>query len=162
MERIASGQPFEVIVDYAHTGDALRKILEVLRVVTRGRLLVVVGAAGDRDPGRRFGVGRAAAEGADFAVFTSEDPRSEDPAAIVAEIGRHAIDAGRRPGTDFVEIEDRRAAIAHALAMARDGDVVAICGKGHERSIIYGDTTLPWDDRVVAREELATLGFSTG
>jgi UDP-N-acetylmuramoyl-L-alanyl-D-glutamate--2,6-diaminopimelate ligase len=162
MERIASGQPFEVIVDYAHTGDALRKILEVLRVVTRGRLIVVVGAAGDRDPGRRFGVGRAAAEGADFAVFTSEDPRSEDPAAIVAEIGRHAADAGRRPGTDFVEIEDRRAAIAHALGIAREGDVVAICGKGHERSIIYGDTTLPWDDRVVAREELARLGFSVG
>jgi UDP-N-acetylmuramoyl-L-alanyl-D-glutamate--2,6-diaminopimelate ligase len=162
MERIASGQPFEVIVDYAHTGDALRKILEVLRVVTRGRLIVVVGAAGDRDPGRRFGVGRAAAEGADFAIFTSEDPRSEDPAAIVAEIGRHAVDAGRRPGTDFIEIEDRRAAIARALGMAREGDVVAICGKGHERSIIYGDTTLPWDDRVVAREELARLGFSAG
>jgi UDP-N-acetylmuramoyl-L-alanyl-D-glutamate--2,6-diaminopimelate ligase len=160
MERIAAGQPFEVIVDYAHTGDALRKILQVLRAVTRGRLIVVVGAAGDRDPGRRFGVGRAAAEGADFAVFTSEDPRSEVPGAIVAEIGRHAADAGRVAFRDFVEIEDRREAIGHALGAAKEGDVVAICGKGHERSIIYGETTLPWDDRVVALEELARLGFS--
>jgi UDP-N-acetylmuramoyl-L-alanyl-D-glutamate--2,6-diaminopimelate ligase len=136
------------------------QILEVLRAVTGNRLIVVVGAAGERDPGRRFGVGRAAADGADFAVFTSEDPRTEDPGAIVAEIGRHATDAGRVAGRDFIEIEDRREAIRHALGMAGDGDVVAICGKGHERSIIYGETTLPWDDRVVAREELAGLGFT--
>ena len=160
MERIDAGQPFEVIVDYAHTGDALRKILEVLRAVTGNRLIVVVGAAGERDPGRRFGVGRAAAEGADFAVFTSEDPRTEDPGAIVAEIGRHAADAGRVAGRDFVEIEDRREAIRHAFSVADAGDVVAICGKGHERSIIYGETTLPWDDRIVAREELARRGFT--
>jgi UDP-N-acetylmuramoyl-L-alanyl-D-glutamate--2,6-diaminopimelate ligase len=162
MERIVAGQPFEVIVDYAHTGDAVRKVLEVLRDVSRGRLIIVVGAAGERDPGRRFGVGRAAAAGADFAVFTSEDPRSEDPAAIVREIGRHAESAGRVRGQDFIEVEDRREAIAVALGRARAGDVVVICGKGHEKSIVYGTESRPWDDRQVAREELARLGHTRG
>ncbi len=159
MERIEAGQPFDVIVDYAHTGDAVRKVLAVLRDVCQGRLIIVVGAAGERDPGRRFGVGRAAAEGADVAIFTSEDPRSEDPAAIVREIGRHAESAGRQRGTDFLEIEDRREAIATALAMARFGDIVVIAGKGHEKSMVYGDQVIPWDDRDVAREELARLGY---
>ena len=159
MERIDAGQPFQVIVDYAHTGDAVRKVLEVLRGVTRGRLMIVVGAAGERDPGRRFGVGRAAAAGADFAVFTSEDPRSEDPAAIVAEIGRHAESAGRVRGKDFVEVEDRREAIAEAFRRASLGDVVVIAGKGHETSMVYGTVSVPWDDRDVAREELGKLGF---
>jgi UDP-N-acetylmuramoyl-L-alanyl-D-glutamate--2,6-diaminopimelate ligase len=136
-------------------------VLEVLRQVTQGRLIIVVGAAGERDPGRRFGVARAAAEGADFAVFTNEDPRSEDPLAIVTEIGRHAEAAGRVRGEDFVEIEDRRAAIAEAFARAQAGDVVAICGKGHEQSMIYGGEAVPWDDREVAREELARLGFGS-
>ena len=162
MERVHAGQPFEVVVDYAHTGDAVRKVLSVLREVSGGRLIIVVGAAGERDPGRRFGVGRAAAEQADYAVFTSEDPRSEDPAAIVREIGDHAVGAGRKRGTDFVEIEDRREAIAHALGRARPGDTVVIAGKGHEQSIIYGERTIPWDDRKVAREELAKLGFGDG
>jgi len=159
MERIEAGQPFDVIVDYAHTGDAVRKVLEVLRDVTGGRLIIVVGAAGERDPGRRFGVGRAAAAGADFAVFTSEDPRSEDPAAIVAEIGRHAENAGRVRGKDFVEVENRREAIAEALRRAGPGDVVVIAGKGHETSMVYGSVVVPWDDRDVAREELGRLGF---
>ncbi len=158
MERIEAGQPFEVIVDYAHTGDAVRKVLEVLRDVCKGNLIVVVGAAGERDPGRRYGVGRAAAEGADFAVFTNEDPRSEDPATIVREIGKHAENAGRTRGSDFLEIEDRREAIAAALARAQAGDIVVICGKGHEKSIVYGTESLPWDDREVTREELARLG----
>lgn len=161
MERIEAGQPFEVIVDYAHTGDAVRKVLEVLRDVTRGRLTIVVGAAGERDPGRRFGVGRAAATGADFAIFTSEDPRTEDPAAIVREIGNHAESAGRQRGTDFIEIEDRREAIAEAFKRARAGDVVVVCGKGHEQSMIYGTESRPWDDRQVAREELAKLGHTS-
>lgn len=160
MERIVCGQPFEVIVDYAHTGDAVRKVLEVLREVGRGRLIIVVGAAGERDPGRRYGVGRAAAEGADFAVFTNEDPRSEDPAAIVREIGRHAEGAGRVRGQDFVEIEDRREAIAEALRRAGAGDIVVVAGKGHEKSIVYGTEARPWDDRDVTRDELGKLGYS--
>jgi UDP-N-acetylmuramoyl-L-alanyl-D-glutamate--2,6-diaminopimelate ligase len=163
MERIDAGQPFEVIVDYAHTGDAVRKVLEVLRdVASGGRLIIVVGAAGERDPGRRFGVGRAAAEGADFAVFTSEDPRSEDPAAIVQEIGRHAEGAGRVRGEDFIEVEDRREAIRAAFERAERGDIVLVAGKGHEQSIIYGTEARPWDDRQVTREELASLGFRAG
>jgi UDP-N-acetylmuramoyl-L-alanyl-D-glutamate--2,6-diaminopimelate ligase len=159
MERISRGQPFEVIVDYAHTGDAVRKVLEVLRDVGRGRLIIVVGAAGERDPGRRYGVGRAAAEGADFAVFTSEDPRSEDPVSIVREIGRHAESAGKVSGTDFLEIEDRREAIAEALRRAEAGDIVVVAGKGHEKSIVYGTEARPWDDREVTRAELAKLGY---
>lgn len=159
MEQIDNGQPFAVIVDYAHTGDAVRKVLEVLRDVTSGRLIIVVGAAGERDPGRRFGVGRAAAEGADFAVFTSEDPRSEDPKAIVREIGRHAESAGKVPGRDFIEVEDRREAISEALGRAKPGDIVVVAGKGHEKSIVYGQESRPWDDRTVTREELARLGY---
>jgi UDP-N-acetylmuramoyl-L-alanyl-D-glutamate--2,6-diaminopimelate ligase len=159
MERIDAGQPFEAVVDYAHTGDAVRKVLSVLREVTQGRIIIVVGAAGERDPGRRFGVGRAAAQEADYAVFTSEDPRSEDPAAIVHEIAEHARNAGRHPGEHFVEVPDRREAIAHALHRAQIGDTVVVCGKGHEQSIIYGETVIPWDDRAVVREELARLGF---
>ena len=162
MERIVAGQPFEVIVDYAHTGDAVRKALEVLRAVAPGRLIIVIGAAGERDPGRRFGVGRAAAEGADFAIFTSEDPRREDPAAIVHEIGRHAESAGRVRGTDFLEIEDRREAIATAFGRAHAGDIVLVCGKGHEQSMVFGTAEVPWDDRQVAREELSRLGHGTG
>jgi UDP-N-acetylmuramoyl-L-alanyl-D-glutamate--2,6-diaminopimelate ligase len=158
MERIDAGQPFTVVVDYAHTGDAVRKVLDVLRGVCEGRLIVVVGAAGERDPGRRFGVARAAAAAADFAIFTSEDPRREDPAAIVREIGRHAASAGRTPGTDFLELEDRREAIREAFRRARPGDLVVICGKGHEQSMIFGAEELPWDDRDVARQELAALG----
>ena len=160
MERIEAGQPFAALVDYAHTGDAVRKVLSVLREVTPGKLILVVGAAGERDPGRRFGVARAAADAADLAVFTSEDPRSEDPAEIVAEIGRHAEQAGRKRGTHFVELPDRREAIAHALDHAGEGDTVVVCGKGHEQSIIYGETVIPWDDRVVLREELAKRGFT--
>lgn len=103
---------------------------------------------------------RAAAAAADYAVFTSEDPRSEDPMAIVREIGDHAQNAGRKRGEDFVELPDRREAIAHALGLAQEGDTVVFCGKGHEQSIIYGETVIPWDDRVVVREELARLGFT--
>jgi UDP-N-acetylmuramoyl-L-alanyl-D-glutamate--2,6-diaminopimelate ligase len=135
-------------------------VLEVLRQVCAGKLIIVVGAAGERDPGRRFGVGRAAAEGADFAVFTNEDPRSEDPAAIVREIGRHAESAGRVPGQDFVEVEDRGEAIAEALRRAGPGDVVVVCGKGHEQSMVYGTEARPWDDREVTYKALAELGFS--
>jgi UDP-N-acetylmuramoyl-L-alanyl-D-glutamate--2,6-diaminopimelate ligase len=162
MERIDGSQPFEVIVDYAHTGDAVRKVLQVLREVTRGRLIIVVGAAGERDPARREGVGRAAADGADFAIFTSEDPRSEDAAAIVREIAGHAAAAGRAPGRDFLEVVDRQDAVAEAFCRARPGDLVVICGKGHEQSMLFAAGALPWDDREVARQELRRAGFRAG
>jgi UDP-N-acetylmuramoyl-L-alanyl-D-glutamate--2,6-diaminopimelate ligase len=92
-------------------------------------------------------------------VFTNEDPRSEDPAAIVAEIGRHAEGAGKTRGEDFIEVEDRREAIAVALKRAKADDIVVILGKGHEKSIILGTQSIPWDDRDVTREELGRLGF---
>ncbi|HCV00570.1 MAG TPA: UDP-N-acetylmuramoyl-L-alanyl-D-glutamate--2,6-diaminopimelate ligase [Dehalococcoidia bacterium] len=160
MERIDMGQPFNVVVDYAHTGDSVRKVLAVLRELADRKLIIVAGAAGERDPGRRFGVGRAVAEGADFAVFTNEDPRGEVPAMIVREIGRHAEEAGLVSDRDFIEVEDRREAIAAALGRAEEGDSVVICGKGHERSIELGGASIPWDDREVTREELAKLGYN--
>lgn len=157
MERIDLGQPFTVIVDYAHTGDALRKVLSTLKGLTGGRVLVVFGAAGGRDAPRREGLGRAAADLADYAVLTNEDPRHEDPEAIINAIARAMTAAGRREGRDFVRIVDRRAAIAHALERAQPGDVVLVAGKGHEQSIIIGDEAVPWDDRAVARQLLQEL-----
>lgn len=157
MERVDCGQPFAVVVDFAHTGDALRSVLQTLRAATGGRLLAVFGAGGDRDPGRRVGMGRAAAELADFAVLTNDNPRSEDPNAIIDAIARALIEGGRREGDDFTRIPDRRKAMRHAFSLARAGDVVLIAGKGHEPYMIVGREHLPWDDRAVAREELQAL-----
>ncbi len=157
MEYIDSGQTFDVVVDYAHTGDAVRKVLTVLRDITKGNLIIVVGAAGERDPGRRFGVARAAVENADFAIFTNEDPRSENPKKIVQEIGSHAVGAGKVRGEDFLEVSDRRLAIATALEHAKPTDLVVICGKGHELSMELNDQFVPWDDREVVRQEMARL-----
>ncbi|MGB2695810.1 MAG: UDP-N-acetylmuramoyl-L-alanyl-D-glutamate--2,6-diaminopimelate ligase, partial [Dehalococcoidia bacterium] len=157
MERIDCGQPFAVVVDFAHTGDALRSVLQALRGAARGRLIAVFGAGGDRDPGRRTGMGRAAAELADFAVLTNDNPRTEDPSAIIDTIAAAMIEGGRREGDDFVRIPDRREALRYAFTHAREGDVVLVAGKGHEPYTIIGHEHLPWDDREVAREELRAL-----
>ena len=162
MERIDCGQPFAVVVDFAHTGDALRSILQALRPATSGRLVAVFGAGGDRDPARRTGMGRAAAELADFSVVCNDNPRTEDPNAIIDQIAGSMVEAGKREGQDFVRIPDRRVAIRHAFAQAREGDVVLLAGKGHEPYVIVGHEYFPWDDREVAREELAAaLGTRT-
>ena len=152
-EPIDEGQPFSVLVDYAHTPDSLENVLRAARPLTSGRLIVVVGAGGDRDRDKRPKMGRAAAEGADFVIFTSDNPRSEDPGAIVAEV---KAGAGERNG---VEAEvDRRAAIALALSRAEPGDTVVIAGKGHEQGQEFENgRKLPFDDREVAREELRRL-----
>jgi UDP-N-acetylmuramoyl-L-alanyl-D-glutamate--2,6-diaminopimelate ligase len=155
MTAVDAGQPFTVIVDYAHTGHSFRKLLGVLRPLTRGRLIAVFGGAGERAPERRAGMGGVAAELADFAVLTTEDPRFEDPDRIIDDIARVMAAAGRREGRDFVRVADRREAIRTAFAAARPGDVVVLAGKGHEQSIIVGAEKVPWDDRRVAREELA-------
>jgi UDP-N-acetylmuramoyl-L-alanyl-D-glutamate--2,6-diaminopimelate ligase len=155
MEVIDCGQPFRVVVDIASTPDALRRVLQVLRPLTERRLIAVFGCAGERDRGRRDGMGRAAAELADFVVLTNEDPRSEDPDAIIADIATGLIEAGRREGSDFVRIVDRREAIRHAFAVARPGDMVLLAGKGSEQSIVIGDRHVSWDERVVAREVLS-------
>ncbi len=149
LERIDRGQDFLALVDYAHKPGALQ---EVLRSVRRpgGRLVVVFGAGGDRDAGKRAPMGRVAAELADLVVVTDDNPRSEDPAAIRREILAGAAEVG--PATHVVEIGDRRQAIEHAVAWAAAGDVVVIAGKGHETGQTRDGQTHPFDDRI----ELAT------
>jgi len=160
MERIDSGQPFTVVVDYAHTADSLAKVLEVLRPVTRGKLIVVFGSAGERDVVKRPEMGEVAARLADFAIITDEDPREEDAASILREIAAGAQRAGAVEFRDFECLVGRRAGIARAFQLARPDDTVLLAGKGHEQSIIIGREKLPWDDRKVAREELANLGYA--
>ena len=157
MERIDEGQPFTVIVDYAHTPDSLQKVLATLRPLTKGKLLVVFGSAGERDIQKRPIMGRIAAQMADFFVITDEDPRDEDREAILREIAAGAEALGKRQGTDFLCIADRTEAIATAFAHARPGDTVLLAGKGHEQSIIIGREKLPWDDRRVAREQVRNI-----
>ena len=160
MARVEVGQPFTVIVDYAHTEDSLRKVLEILRPLTDGRLIVVFGSAGERDATKRAPMGRAAAELADLVIVTDEDPRLEDPRAINEQIADGARSAGADDGSSLWVIDDRREAIGHAIGLAREGDVVLLAGKGHEQSIIYGTVKRPWDDRTAALESLAAAGWT--
>jgi UDP-N-acetylmuramoyl-L-alanyl-D-glutamate--2,6-diaminopimelate ligase len=155
MERIDQGQPFQVIVDYAHTADSLEKVLRVLRPGTPGKLIAVFGSAGERDRAKRPAMGAVAARLADYAVFTNEDPRREDAEAILDDIAVGALAAGAERGKAFTCIVDRRDAVAHAFALARGGDTVLLAGKGHEQCMFVGEEKLPWDDRVVARELLS-------
>jgi UDP-N-acetylmuramoyl-L-alanyl-D-glutamate--2,6-diaminopimelate ligase len=157
LERIDEGQPFTVVVDFAHAPEALRRVLAFLRQRCQGQLIVVFGCIGERERPRRAGMGLTAAELADFAVLTNDNPFQEDPQAILAEIAQGLEKAGRHEGHHFVRIPDRREAIAHALAMAVEGDVVLLTGKGHEQSITIGDTVIPWDERRVARELLREM-----
>ena len=159
MERVDAGQPFTVIVDYAHTEDSLRKVLNVLRPLTAGRLIVVFGSAGERDPTKRGPMGHVAAELADLVIVTDEDPRLEDARTINKQIAAGARSAGAIDGEALWVIDDRRAAIGHAVAGAGEGDVILLAGKGHEQSIIYGTEKRPWDDRTAAREALAAAGW---
>lgn len=160
MERIQMDQPFTVVVDYAHTADSLEKVLTVLRPLTAGRLIAVFGSAGDRDRVKRPAMGAVAARLADFAVITDEDPRTEDAMSILREIAAGADAAGGHDGETYLCQVGRREGIRAAFGMARAGDTVLLAGKGHEQSIIVGETKLPWDDRRVAREELHALGYT--
>ncbi|HEX5250419.1 MAG TPA: UDP-N-acetylmuramoyl-L-alanyl-D-glutamate--2,6-diaminopimelate ligase [Gaiellales bacterium] len=147
-EAVEAGQPFTVLVDYAHTPDGLENVLRSAREITVGRLICVFGCGGDRDRGKRPLMGRVARRLADVALVTSDNPRSEDPEAIIAEI---------MDGIPMESDADRRAAIERAVGLARPGDVVVIAGKGHEQGQQFADRTLPFDDRTVAREALAGL-----
>jgi len=160
MERIEMGQPFSVVVDYAHTADSLDKVLNVLRPLTSGRLIAVFGSAGDRDRVKRPAMGAVAARLADFAVITDEDPREEDAASILREIATGAEAIGAHEGEQFLCIVGRREGIGAAFARAQPGDTILLAGKGHEQSIIIGKEKLPWDDRTVARELLRELGYT--
>lgn len=152
MERVEAGQPFTVLVDYAHTPAAVDGVLAAARAITAGRVLVVIGCGGDRDRDKRRPMGRAAAAGADVAVLTSDNPRSEDPAAILDAV---AAGAGEVAGADVRREPDRRAAIAWACEAAEAGDVVVIAGKGHETTQELADRVVEFDDRAVAAEMLA-------
>lgn len=154
-ERVDVGQDFAVVVDYAHTPDGLENVLRAARAQTRGRVIVVFGCGGDRDPGKRPLMGEIAAKLADFTVITSDNPRSEDPQRIIAAIERGFRRCGA-PGSYAVEA-DRRAAIALALGQAQAGDIVVLAGKGHEDYQIIGDKKLPFDDRKVAAEILKEM-----
>lgn len=147
VERIVR-EPFVVLRDYAHTPDALQRVIAAIKPLTTGRLIVVFGAGGDRDRKKRPVMGRIAAQGADLAIVTSDNPRTEDPDRIIDE-----IEAGM-DGTAHVRLTDRRAAIHRALAMARPGDCVLLAGKGHETYQVVGTEKLPFDERAIVLEAL--------
>ncbi len=150
-ELVEEGQPFAVVVDYSHTPDSLENALREARELCEGRVICVFGCGGDRDHGKRPLMGRIASTQADAAIVTSDNPRSEDPLAIIEEVlsGAH----------EGLEVEpDRGEAIARAIGLARDGDVVVIAGKGHEPGQQFRDFTLPFDDREAARDALRRLG----
>ena len=148
MERIDEGQPFTVLVDYAHSPDALTRVLAAAHEIVHGRVIVVVGCGGDRDQQKRPAMGAAAVTGADHAFFTNDNPRSEDPAVILEAMVSGARSAA---GGRWTVEPDRRAAIAAALAAAEPGDAVVVAGKGHETGQQLGDRTVPFDDREVTR-----------
>ena len=152
-ELIEEGQPFAVVVDYAHTPDGLENILETAKEITEGRILVVFGCGGDRDNTKRPIMGRIAAKFGDHIFVTSDNPRTEDPNKIVEQVAAGVKEA-LRPGTDYTVIVDRRTAIHAAIKEAKAGDVVIIAGKGHEDYQILKDKTIHFDDREVAREAL--------
>jgi UDP-N-acetylmuramoyl-L-alanyl-D-glutamate--2,6-diaminopimelate ligase len=153
LERVGTpeGAP-TVVIDFAHTADALERALAALRPLTEGRLIVVFGAGGDRDPGKRVGMGRAAAEGADLSIVTSDNPRTESPEQIASEVESGMGNAPRR------RVIDRREAIRAALSEAGSEDLVLLAGKGHETYQIWGEERRPFDERAVVREIFAGTG----
>jgi UDP-N-acetylmuramoyl-L-alanyl-D-glutamate--2,6-diaminopimelate ligase len=158
MEKVDCGQPFAVIVDYAHTEVALAGLLGFLRELTSGSIRLVFGCGGERDKGKRYGMGRLAAESAEAVFLTSDNPRGEDPHEILAEIerGTAVVSGGADRSTTIV---NRREAIHAAIKGAGEGDVVLIAGKGHEATQTFSDRVEPFDDRLVAMRVLESLGW---
>src|SRR5215831_13334171 len=154
-ERVDQGQPFTVVVDYAHTDDALRNVIAVARALNPKRVITLFGCGGDRDRTKRPLMGQAAAEASDFVVLTSDNPRSEDPLAIMND----ALVGIRRTDVQHIVEPDREAAIRKALSAAREGDIVILAGKGHEPYQVLKDRTIDFDDRAVAREVLKGYGY---
>lgn len=148
-EAVPNGLGFGVLVDYAHTPDALEKLLEAVRILDPKRIITVFGCGGDRDKNKRPKMAAAVSENSDKTIITSDNPRTEDPQTIIDEVA-----AGLAPGSDSAQIVDRREAIRHAIEAAVPGDIVVIAGKGHENYQIIGRTKYPMDDRVIAREAL--------
>ena len=167
LERIPNGLGMTLVVDYAHTPDALDKVIRALRGLTRARLITVFGCGGDRDPGKRPVMGEIAASESDCVVLTSDNPRGEDPLAIIRDIEEGVRGRGMRrleegdaagPQTGYRVEPDRRSAIRLGLSMAVPGDVLLVAGKGHEDYQIVGDRRLQFDDRQVLREEVHSVG----
>jgi UDP-N-acetylmuramoyl-L-alanyl-D-glutamate--2,6-diaminopimelate ligase len=159
MERVEAGQPFSVIVDYAHTPESLDKVLGLLRPLTKGKLIAVFGSAGERDRAKRPALAEVAARHTDLFVITQEDPRLEPPEQILREIEQGAIGAGKQRGTDYLVIDDRREAVGEAIRRAAPNDTVVLAGKGHEGSIIVGEDKRPYDEASAARDALRAIGF---
>ena len=155
-EQIDAGQPFLVMVDYAHTDDALKNVLCTARELARNRLIVLFGCGGERDRSKRPRMGEAAGTLADFVVLTSDNPRSEDPLLIMAD----ALVGLQRTGKPYIAEVDRAIAIRKALEEAREGDVVVLAGKGHETYQVLKDGKIDFDDREVAREVLSKMGYT--
>ena len=152
-----------VVVDYAHTDDALRNLLETAQPLAQGRLITVFGCGGDRDRTKRPLMGAVAGRLSDVIVVTSDNPRSEDPERIIDEVRRGITADTRRDSAQRVlTIVDRREAIARAVELAKPGDLVLVAGKGHEKYQVIGDRTLPFDDVAVAREALAKRRMNSG
>src|SRR6185503_16944968 len=144
-------EPFTVLRDYAHTPDALERVINAVKPITRGRLIVLFGAGGDRDRKKRPVMGQIVARGADVPIVTSDNPRTEDPGTIIDD-----IEEGME-GVAHVRIVDRREAIRRALAMAKSGDCILLAGKGHETYQVIGTKKLPFDEREIVRAELGTI-----
>lgn len=161
MERIDIGQPFTVLVDYAHTPGSFEKVLQIVRPLTAGRLIAVFGSAGERDREKRSIQGQVAAQFCDLVVLTDEDPRFEASEAILAEIAIGVAQANQERSTPCVclQIPDRAQAIRMALRSAQPGDIVLLLGKGHEGSIIYGTEKRPWNESAEAERALRELGY---
>ncbi|HNW95743.1 MAG TPA: UDP-N-acetylmuramoyl-L-alanyl-D-glutamate--2,6-diaminopimelate ligase [Anaerolineaceae bacterium] len=157
MERIDLGQPFNAIVDFAHTPNALSRALETARGFTQGRLIAVFGSAGLRDREKRKMMPAVSIQQADLTYLTAEDPRTESLDAILQDMADSAVEAGGREGETFWRVPDRGEAIRAALQAARPGDLVIVCGKGHEQSMCFGKTEYAWDDRQAVRSALAEL-----
>jgi UDP-N-acetylmuramoyl-L-alanyl-D-glutamate--2,6-diaminopimelate ligase len=165
MESIDAGQPFDVVLDFAHSPASLQAVLDVLAPVAAARgggLIAVFGSAGERDTAKRPMMGRIAGERSHLVVVTDEDPRGEDREAILEAIAEGAEEAGRRRDRDLLLIADRPAAIAAAFERARPGDIVLLAGKGHETSIIGRGGPVAYDERRTALDALAALGYEAG
>jgi UDP-N-acetylmuramoyl-L-alanyl-D-glutamate--2,6-diaminopimelate ligase len=154
-ERIRQGQSFDVIIDYAHTDDALSNLLAVVRRQTKGRVICVFGCGGDRDRSKRPLMGKVAAKGSDWSILTSDNPRGEEPSSIIKEIEKGFLQEESKGGYEVCL--DRREAIYRAVKMAKPGDMVVITGKGHEKTQIVGTKILPFDDREIAKQAIYDL-----
>ena len=157
-DAVDCNQDFFVIIDYAHTEDGLKNVLEAARTLCKGRIITVFGCGGDRDRGKRPKMGKTAGERSDFCVVTSDNPRSEDPFRILLDVEVGLQKAGRNKDDDYVIIESREEAIQHAIGLAKRGDLVLIAGKGHEDYQILADKTIHFDDREVALQALEAQG----